>query len=149
MTLCYHMDCSLPSSSLHRIVQARIREWVAIFYSKGSSQPRDQTQVFCVSCIGKWILYHYVTCEAPQTTLFILSLIFHWRARKKWHFQYQRINLHHLENVITKIIIICNDWLKKSLCYIWYKVFHSLTQVWIIFWYLEKQTVRLIKIRAC
>ena len=36
-------DCSPPSSSVHGISQARILEWVANSYSRGSSQPRDQT----------------------------------------------------------------------------------------------------------
>ena len=35
------MDCSLPGSSLHGILQARVLEWVAISFSRGSSQPRD------------------------------------------------------------------------------------------------------------
>ena len=39
------MDCSLPGSSIHGIFQARVLEWVAIAFSRGSSQPRDQTQV--------------------------------------------------------------------------------------------------------
>ena len=39
------MDYSPPGSSVHGILQARILEWVAIFFSMGSSQPRDQTQV--------------------------------------------------------------------------------------------------------
>ena len=39
------MDCSPPSSSVHGILQARILEWVAISFSRGSSQPRDRTQV--------------------------------------------------------------------------------------------------------
>ena len=39
------MDCSPPSSSVHEILQARILEWVAISFSRGSSRPRDQTQV--------------------------------------------------------------------------------------------------------
>jgi len=39
------MDYSLPGSSVHRIFQARILEWVAISFSRGSSRPRDQTQV--------------------------------------------------------------------------------------------------------
>ena len=56
------MDCSLPSSSVHRISQARILEWVAISFSRGSSQPRDQT---CVSCIGRCNLYRWATEEAP------------------------------------------------------------------------------------
>ena len=40
-TLCDPMDCSLPGSSVHRIFQAVVLEWVAISYSRGSSQPRD------------------------------------------------------------------------------------------------------------
>ena len=43
--LCNPMDCSLPDSSVHGILQARILEWVAVPFSRGSSQPRDQTQV--------------------------------------------------------------------------------------------------------
>ena len=39
------LDCSLPGSSVHGILQTRILEWVAISSFKGSSQPRDQTQV--------------------------------------------------------------------------------------------------------
>ena len=41
LTLCDPMDCSLPGSSIHGIFQARILEWVAISFSRGSSQPRD------------------------------------------------------------------------------------------------------------
>ena len=44
-TLCDPVDCSLPGSSIHGILQARILEWVAISFSRGSSQPRDRTQV--------------------------------------------------------------------------------------------------------
>ena len=44
-TLCDPMDCSLQHSSVHRIFQARVLEWVAIFFSRGSSQPRDRTWV--------------------------------------------------------------------------------------------------------
>ena len=43
LTLCDPMDCSLPGSSVHGIFQAIILEWVAISYSRGSSQPRNQT----------------------------------------------------------------------------------------------------------
>ena len=64
-TLCNPMDYSPPGSSVHRIFQARILEWVAIFYSRGSSWPRDWTHISCVSCIGKQILYHCDTWEAP------------------------------------------------------------------------------------
>ena len=41
------MDCSLSRSSVHGILQARELEWVAISFSKGSSQPRDQTYLHC------------------------------------------------------------------------------------------------------
>ena len=42
------MDCSLPGSSVHEIFQARVLEWVAISFSRGSSQPRDQTHFSCI-----------------------------------------------------------------------------------------------------
>ena len=57
-TLCDPMDCSLPSSSIHRVLQARILEWVTVPCSRGSSRPRDGTRVSYVSCIGRWLLYH-------------------------------------------------------------------------------------------
>ena len=47
--LCDPMDCSLPGSSVHGIPQARTLEWTAIPFSRGSSQPRDWTQVFCTA----------------------------------------------------------------------------------------------------
>ena len=49
LTLCDPMDCSVAGSSVHGIFQTRILEWVAVAFSKGSSQPRDQTQVSCIS----------------------------------------------------------------------------------------------------
>ena len=54
--LCIPMNCSLVGSSVHGIFQGRILEWVAISFSRGSSQPRDQT---CISCTGRWVLYHW------------------------------------------------------------------------------------------
>ena len=44
-TLCDSMDCTLPGSSVHEILQARTLEWVAVPFSKGSSKSRDGTQV--------------------------------------------------------------------------------------------------------
>ena len=46
LTLCDPMDCSLPGSSTHGIFKARVLEWVAIFFSRGPSQPRGWTLVF-------------------------------------------------------------------------------------------------------
>ena len=57
-TLCDPMDCSLPGFSIHGILQARILEWVTISFSRGSSQPRDQTRV---SSIGG----RHLTSEPP------------------------------------------------------------------------------------
>ena len=62
--LCDTMDLSPPGSSVHGISQARILEWFAISFSRGLSQPRDQTQI---SCIGRQILYHWATWEAPKS----------------------------------------------------------------------------------
>ena len=50
---CDLMGCSLPGSSVHGILQARILEWVAISFSRGSSPPRDQAHISCISCIGR------------------------------------------------------------------------------------------------
>ena len=47
-TLCDPVDCSLPGSSVHEILQARILERVAISFSRGSSRPRDRTWVSCI-----------------------------------------------------------------------------------------------------
>ena len=47
--LCDPMDCSPSGSSVHGIFQARILQWVAISFSRGSSHPRDRTQVSCTA----------------------------------------------------------------------------------------------------
>ena len=75
----YHLICILfynhfiatpwtiapPGSSVHGIFQARILEWVAISFSRGSSWHRDRTCASCLSCIGQWILYCWATWETP------------------------------------------------------------------------------------
>ena len=68
LTLCNPLDCSPLGSSVHGISPARILEWVAISYSRGSSWPRDQTCVSCISCIGRQSLYHWVTWEVYKYT---------------------------------------------------------------------------------
>ena len=66
-TLCGPMDFSLPGSSVHGILlQARILEWVAISFSRRSSQPRDWTQVSCIA--GRFFTI-WATREAPQKDL--------------------------------------------------------------------------------
>ena len=56
LTLCHRMDCSLPGFSVHGIFQARILEWVAISFSRGSSRPGDWTRVSCTvgKCQNLW-----------------------------------------------------------------------------------------------
>ena len=67
-TLCDPMDCSLPGSSVHGIVEAIRLEWVAIPFSRRSSWPRD-----CVSCISRQILYSWANREAPWWELHPLN----------------------------------------------------------------------------
>ena len=50
LTLWDPMDCNSPGSSVHRILQARILQWVTIPFSRRSSHPRDRTQVSCNAC---------------------------------------------------------------------------------------------------
>ena len=64
LTLCDPMDCSPPGSSVHGILQARIRGWVAIFFSRVSSWFKDQTHVSCMS--GRFFTL-WATREAWQT----------------------------------------------------------------------------------
>ena len=56
LTLCDPVDCSLSGFSVHGILQARILEWVAISFSRGSSRPRDRAPVSCIGgrCFNLW-----------------------------------------------------------------------------------------------
>ena len=99
-TLCDPMDCSPPGSSVHGIFQARILEWVAIPFSRGSSWPRNQTWVSWVSCIGMWILYHCATWEtqlvtiksAMEETELVYSVLWCWRRLLKVPWTARRSN---------------------------------------------------------
>ena len=62
---CNPMDCSPPGSSVHKILQARMREWVATSSSRGSAQLRDRTGVSYISCPGRWILLPLSSLENP------------------------------------------------------------------------------------
>ena len=64
------MDCSLPGSPVHGILQARTLEWVAMPSSGGSSQPKDWTWVSWVWCIDRWIIY----CQPPGKPLSKLGI---------------------------------------------------------------------------
>ena len=72
---CNPMDCSPPGSSVHGISQARILEWVAIPFSRGSSWPRDWTYVSCIA--GRFFTvwatrrgcYHFLYCTVSLACL--------------------------------------------------------------------------------
>ena len=85
-TFCDHMDCNLPGSSVHGIFQAKILEWVSIFYSMGPSGPRDGTRVpessvlagrcvatvppccHCCSVTRSWpTLFDPMDCSSPSS----------------------------------------------------------------------------------
>ena len=70
------MDCSLPGSSVRGNLQARILKWLAIPFSRGSSQPRDQTQV---SCIAAKFLTIWATREAQRGSVIKEST---WQYRR-------------------------------------------------------------------
>ena len=73
LTLCNSMECSLPGSCVHGILQARILEWVAISFSRGSSRLWVQTHASCTSCTGKWILYHCTTWKAQELEVLVIQ----------------------------------------------------------------------------
>ena len=62
-TLCDPVNCNPPGSSLHGIFQAKILDRVAVFFSRGSSWPRDGTHVSWVSYVGRCILYRWATWD--------------------------------------------------------------------------------------
>ena len=62
VSLCNPMDCSPPGASVHGILQARVVEWVAISFSRGSSLPRDRTQVSSIAG-------GFFTTESPGSLL--------------------------------------------------------------------------------
>ena len=62
---CWPHGCSPPGCSVQGILRARILEWVAIFFSRGTSRPRDQTWVFCVAD-------RFLTIWATRNNWFVL-----------------------------------------------------------------------------
>ena len=81
LTLCDPMDCSLPGSSIHGIFQARVLEWVAVSFSRGSSPPRDQTQVSRIvgRCFTIWATRE-VTLAHCRSSINRRSLLGHGRV---------------------------------------------------------------------
>ena len=67
--LCNPMDYSPPGFSVHGIFQARVLEWIAISYSRGSSRPRDRTHVSWLSCSGRQFFFFFFFTTGKATIL--------------------------------------------------------------------------------
>ena len=72
------MDCSPPSSSVHGILQARILEWLAISFSRGSSKPRNPTWTSCTAS-------RFFTIWATREALVPVAVSFYFIFRKPWN----------------------------------------------------------------
>ena len=77
-TLCDPMDCSLPGTSIYGILRARVLEWAALPFFRGSSWPGDQTWISCASCIAG----RYFTAEPSGQDVAILGP--HHKATGGW-----------------------------------------------------------------
>ena len=122
------MDCSLLDSSVHGIFQARILEWVAIPFSKESSQPRDQTQI-------SHIARRHFTIWAIREALFSVRL----RSISNVCHRQER-------SVMAFVMHICSLWLKSELylcnqIILWFIFKNSTLHPWKLFenmlWKLE------------
>ena len=127
--LCDPVDCSPPGSSIHGILQARILEWVAVSFSRGSSQPWDQIQVSCVagrffnlwaareacSYIGPFIQKDS-TCGLISLLLlsrnnFIFWIVFcRWSLIHKWSTYLSRGDTYNMFSLFLAILFSCNTW---------------------------------------
>jgi len=76
---CDPMNCSLSGSFVHGILQERILEWVAISFSRGSSQPRNRTRVSCIAerCFTDWAMRQVLTYLYTFIFLFFFLLWVH------------------------------------------------------------------------
>ena len=112
------MDSSPPGSSVNGISQARIVEWVAISFSKWSSQSRDQT---CFSCIGRWVLHHWASRET-SASLYTRFFKSDKLCRKDINEMLRIFILHPLQShkCVPRLWSLLRSWWKwKSLSPIW------------------------------
>ena len=96
------MDCSLPGTSVHEILQARIQEWVTIPFSRGSSWPRDQNRVSCTAGTfftiwatgkSKVLLNNPWNCHSSNLSIFLLNIFspFTTSSVNKFYKLYKRV----------------------------------------------------------
>ena len=149
-TLCDPVDSSLLGSSAHGIFQARILEWIAMPSSRGSSSARGWT---CISCIGRRILYHWVTRESPKLKVHACS----WRDLSRGEFSTEvgqrstESRLQLIEDRQINIITLSSFWWGLSsgstqrciiMCILWggtRTLLYHCTIVWLSFfsWYIS------------
>ncbi|CAM9632051.1 unnamed protein product [Rangifer tarandus platyrhynchus] len=91
LTPCDPMDCSLPGSSVHGILQTRILEWVAIPFSRGSSQPRDRSGSLALQADsllseipGKPKKYSIRAGQQELASREQVRRVTDWRKERKW-----------------------------------------------------------------
>ena len=103
-TLCNPLDCSPPGSSVHAILQARILEWVSMPFSRGSSQPRDQTHLSYVSCIGRWVLNHQRHLGSPKNKILRVIWSHYKQLCQRWNCSLIIYSIYLSTNHIGKIV---------------------------------------------
>ena len=108
------MDYSPPGSSVLGIFQARILEWVAMPFSRGSSQPRDRTRVSYVSCIGRWVVVVVVV-----VVVFTTSATWEASHEIKRHLLLGRKAMTNLDNILKSrdIILLTNIHRAKTMVF--------------------------------
>ena len=119
-----------PGSSVHGILQARIPEWGAISFSRGSSLPQDRNPVSWISCFDKQILHHCTTRKAPYEWVLYMIWWLWWYIVKShcgfelqfpdncWHLAVFQMVMSHLDILVkhySSILLIWGD----SYLYYW------------------------------
>ena len=104
-TLCNPIDCSPPHSSICGILQARILEWVAIPFSRGSSPFRDQTRVSCIA--GRFFTV-WATRKAPDNTYIVLKYCLIFIPQNSLHQSRELINFYFISH--QKFYEISKKW---------------------------------------
>ena len=92
--ICDPMDCSLPGSSIHGILQARILEWFAMSFSRRLSHPRDRTHVSFVSCTDRCVLYYQ--CHLGSQT----GVVSHYLLQGNFPTQGSNLGLPHCRQIL-------------------------------------------------
>ena len=139
------MDCSIQGSSIHGIFQARILEWVAISFSRGSSWPRDRTRVSLIAsrCFTIWATREAILSREEDLwlyankglTLYLKviqgdALSFTQLKRTKYRILYVGFIKVHFKNIYRKFLErrhATNDWVDVVALYYWDNFFFLLS----------------------